>query len=86
MFVVCSLDMEEVSSNPNQDWHVLGVKIPKILIADLVFQWADKVFYKADLVLIRQISKIFPHVLHYKLADPDLKRQIWFFQKQNLYF
>ena len=43
-------------------------------MAVLVFQWGDIVLHNADFVLIRQISKIFPYALHYKLADPDFKK------------
>ena len=40
----------------------------------LVFHWGDIVLYNADFVLIRQISKIFLYVLHYKLVDTDFKK------------
>ena len=81
MFVICSLDMEEVSSNSNHDWHVLGVKIPKnevVFLSQVIILYTVILTCIINLSISQQHSEVWIGLLSscigFLLPNPSIKR------------
>ena len=81
LFISYSFDMEEASSSSNQDWHVLGVKIPK---NEVVFFSQVIILYTVILTCIINLSISQQHgevwigllssCIGFLLPNPSIKR------------